>query len=82
MKQRGYYILYYYYFYTINLKQLIMKSRLKFFAKLIIALVLVVPLFVYLTGLVLSILALIIVAIVVTRLLGGKVNLTVNTVNK
>ena len=59
-----------------------MKSRLKFFAKLIIASVVVVPLFVYLTGLVLSILALIIVAIVVTRLLGGKVNLTVNTVNK
>ena len=51
-----------------------MKSRLKFFAKLIIASVVVVPLFVYITGLVLSILALIIVAIVVTRLLGGKVN--------
>ena len=59
-----------------------MKSKLKFFAKLIIASVVVVPLFVYLTGLVLSILALIIVAIVVTRLLGGKVNLTINGVNK
>jgi hypothetical protein len=59
-----------------------MKSRLKFFAKLVIASVVVVPLFVYLTGLVLSILALIIVAIVVTRLLGGKVNLTINGVNK
>ena len=60
-----------------------MKSRLKFIAKLIIALVFIIPVLAFSAWVFVSILVFVLLLAIFVKLTGGKVNFTVNnSVNK